>query len=81
MDLWSSKAKYGYLEVTATWITPNFKIKDVMLEINYVPSPHSSEVVKNWDLEYRITLITTDNGSNMISILPLLNQKSECESI
>src|SRR2546430_13594857 len=89
MDLWSSKAKHGYLGVTATWITPNFEIKDVILEINYVPSPHSSQVIanelykciKNWDLEYRITSITTDNGSNMVSMLPLLNQKSECKSI
>ena len=37
--------KHGYLGVTATWIMPNFEIKDVMLEINYVSSPHSSEVV------------------------------------
>ena len=39
--------KHGYLGVTTTWITPNFEIKDVMLEINYVPSPYSSEVVAN----------------------------------
>ena len=41
IDLWSSRAKHGYLGVTATWITPDFKIKDVMLEIKYAPSPHS----------------------------------------
>jgi zinc finger BED domain-containing protein 1 (E3 SUMO-protein ligase ZBED1) len=89
MDLWSSKAKHGYLGVTATWITPNFEIKDVMLEINYVPSPHSSEVVanelykciKNWNLESRVISITTDNGSNMVSMFPLLNRKSGCENI
>ena len=89
MDLWSSKAKHGYLGVTATWITPNFEIKDVMLEINYVPSPHSSKVVanelykciRNWDLEHHVTSITTDNGSNMVSMLPLLNQKRGCENI
>ena len=81
--------KHGYLGVTATWITPNFEIKDVMLEINYVPSPHSSEVVanelykciKNWDLESRVISITTDNGSNMVSMFLLLNQKSGCENI
>ncbi|CAI2175645.1 1062_t:CDS:2 [Funneliformis geosporum] len=69
MDLWSSKAKHGYLEVTAIWITPNFEIKDVMLEINYVSSLHSSKVVvnelykyiKNWNLEnHTIIQLQTD---------------------
>jgi hypothetical protein len=89
MDLWSSRAKHGYLGVTATWITPNFEIKDMMLEIKYTPSPHSGEVIANklykyisdWNLEQRVISITTDNGSNVVSILHILNQKSRCESI
>src|SRR6185369_2637210 len=44
-DLWSSRAKHGYLGVTATWITPDFKIKDVMLEIKYVPSLHTAKTI------------------------------------
>ncbi|CAB4415453.1 unnamed protein product [Rhizophagus irregularis] len=32
-DFWSSRAKHGYLGVTATWITPDLKIKDVILEL------------------------------------------------
>ncbi|CAG8736935.1 20810_t:CDS:2, partial [Rhizophagus irregularis] len=32
-DLWSSRAKHGYIGIMAAWITPNFKVKDVMLEI------------------------------------------------
>ncbi|CAG8839777.1 1757_t:CDS:2, partial [Racocetra persica] len=39
------KAKYGYLEITATWIISNFEIKD--------------------NLKDHITLITTDNDTNM----------------
>src|SRR5262249_19636009 len=78
-----------YLGVTATWIMPNFEIKDVMLEIKYAPSSHSGEVIanklykyiKDWNLEYHVTSITTDNGSNMISMLHILNQKSGCENI
>ncbi|CAG8729576.1 15619_t:CDS:2, partial [Cetraspora pellucida] len=35
MDFWSSRAKHGYLGVTATWITSNFEIKDVMLKNKY----------------------------------------------
>ncbi|EXX53697.1 hypothetical protein RirG_241570 [Rhizophagus irregularis DAOM 197198w] len=89
MDLWSSRAKHGYLGVTATWITPDFEIKDVMLENKYVPSPHSSDVItnklyrciKDWNLEQRVTSITTDNGSNMVAMFRLLNQKSGCEDV
>ncbi|GES92052.1 zinc finger BED domain-containing protein RICESLEEPER 2-like [Rhizophagus clarus] len=44
-DLWSSRAKYGYLSVTATWITSDFKVKDVILEIKYTPSPHTANIV------------------------------------
>ena len=43
IDFWSSKAKHGYLGVVVTWITPNFEIKDTMLENKYVPSPRTSE--------------------------------------
>jgi len=89
IDFWSSRAKHGYLGVTATWIMPNFKIKDVMLENKYVPSPHSSKVIaeelnkciKAWKLEHRITSITTDNGTNMVSTFLLLNRKDGCETI
>ncbi|CAG8740225.1 25359_t:CDS:2, partial [Racocetra persica] len=75
-DFWSSKAKHGYLRITATWITPNFEIKDVILENKYIPSPHTSRVIAkelhkcivSWNLVGRIISITTDNGRNMLAI-------------
>ncbi len=48
MDLWSSRAKHGYIGITATWITSDFKVKDVMLEIKYAPSPHIANVVAEY---------------------------------
>jgi hypothetical protein len=89
IDLWSSRAKHGYLGVTATWITSNFEIKDTMLENKYVSSPHTSDIIANelhecieaWNLGNQVTSITTDNGSNMVAIFPLLNQKNGCENI
>ena len=89
MDLWSSRAKHGYLGVTVTWITPNFEIKDVMLENKYVPSPHTSETIanelheciKSWNLEDRVTSITSDNSRNMVATFPFLNQKNGCKDI
>jgi hypothetical protein len=73
-DLWSSRAKHGYIGVTAAWITPDFiNVKDMMLEIKYAPSPHTADVVaellyeciSSWELNGRVTAIITDNGSNM----------------
>lgn len=88
-DFWSSKARHGYLGITATWITSTFEIKDIMLENKYVPSPHSSitiseelyKCVETWNLEDRIISITTDNGRNMVSAFPLLIKKKGCEKI
>jgi zinc finger BED domain-containing protein 1 (E3 SUMO-protein ligase ZBED1) len=88
-DLWSSRAKHGYLGVTATWITPDFKIKDVMLEIKYAPSPHTAKTIAellyqcitSWNLEGRVMAIVTDNGANIKSTFPILIQKDKCENI
>ena len=88
-DLWSSRAKHGYIGITAAWITPDFKVKDVMLEIKYAPSPHTADVVaellyeciSNWDLDGRVTAIVTDNGSNMKAAFPILVKKDRCEEI
>src|SRR5947209_1483521 len=76
-DLWSSRAKHGYLGLTATWINKNFEIIDVLLEISYFPSPHSakaiSEAIKkamqNWEIENLVVSITTDNGANVVAAI------------
>ena len=88
-DLWTSRAKHGYIGITATWITPDFKVKDVMLEIKYAPSPHTANIVaellyeciSSWDLNERVTAIVTDSGSNMKAAFPILAQKNQCEAI
>jgi hypothetical protein len=88
-NLWSSRAKHGYLGVTAAWITPDFNVKDIMLEIKYAPSPHTAnavaellyECISSWDLSGRVTAIITDNSSNMKAAFPILIQKDQCEAI
>jgi hypothetical protein len=79
-DLWSNRAKHGYLSVTTAWIMHDFKVKDIMLEIKYAPSPHTAEVIakllyecmSSWDLNGCVTAIITDNGSNMKAAFPIL---------
>ena len=88
-NLWSSRAKHGYIGITTIWITPDFKVKDVMLEIKYAPSSHTANVVaellyeciSRWDLNGRVITIVTDNGSNMKAAIPILVQKNQCEAI
>ncbi|PKB94897.1 hypothetical protein RhiirA5_437820 [Rhizophagus irregularis] len=63
-----------YLKVTATYITLDFKIKDVMLEIKYMSSHHIPvvitdslhKIISDWKLEDHISSITTNNRTNMV---------------
>ncbi|CAG8805200.1 31010_t:CDS:2, partial [Racocetra persica] len=75
-DFWSSKARHGYLGITATWITPTFEIKNIILENKYIPSLHSSRTIseelykciETWNLEDHIISITTNNRHNKLAI-------------
>lgn len=88
-DFWSSRSKHGYLGITAIWITPNFEIKDVMLNIEYVPAPHTAEIIADsfykcivsWNLKDRVTSITIDNGTNIVAAVRLLKEKPGCANI
>jgi len=76
-DLWSSRSKHGYLGLTATWISQNFEIIDVLLEISYFPALHIAKAIANtikkaiqkWKIENNIVSIVTDNGANMIAAI------------
>ncbi|RHZ83688.1 hypothetical protein Glove_88g56 [Diversispora epigaea] len=77
------------LNETVTTITPDFKIKDVILEIKYASSPHTAKTISkllyqcitSWNLEGRVMTIVTDNGANIKSTFPILIQKDKCENI
>ncbi|KAF0533467.1 zinc finger bed domain-containing protein 1-like [Gigaspora margarita] len=81
MDLWSSRAKHGYLGITANWITSDFKFKDIMIDIIYLPSPHTAKAIADtlynainkWNLQHHVNSNMTNNGSNVISALSILN--------
>ncbi|CAG8618032.1 1660_t:CDS:2, partial [Scutellospora calospora] len=57
-DLWSSKTNQAYIGVTVTWINSNFELKEALLTIQLLPSPHTAEaiedslnqVITNWGL-------------------------------
>src|ERR1043165_7091372 len=76
-DLWSSRSKHGYLGLTEIWISQNFEIIDVLLEISYFPAPHIAKAIANtikkaiqkWKIKNNIVSIVTDNGANMIAAI------------
>ena len=80
-DLWSSRTNQGYIGVTATWIDSNFVLKETLLTIQLLPSPHTAENIKDllnrviteWRLTGRVFCITTDNGSNIKKAIGLMN--------
>ncbi len=46
-DLWTSKAKQRYIDVTASFMNSDFKIYDILLELKYLPYPHTAEHIRD----------------------------------
>jgi hypothetical protein len=82
-DFWTSRSQEGYIGVTCSWISANFEPKESLLTMEYVPFPHVAEkvcecltnIIKTWNLEYKVKSVTTDNGSNMVKAIKLLKQE------
>ena len=81
-DLWTSKSRHGYLDVTATWLTPDFKFQEALLTCNHLPYPHTGEVIcdelfqilEDWNLTSTTFTVATNNGMNMIKAVHLLKE-------
>ena len=81
-DLWSSKAHDSYLGITAHWINKEFEICNMVLNVGEIPYPHTgveislhvSKVLDDWNLEDKIIIIVTDNGSNVKSAVTRLGK-------
>ena len=73
LDSWSSPAHLPYLGVTAHWVTSKFELQEILLSMEELPYPHSayeirdhlSDLLYEWELSSKITVIVTDNASNM----------------
>jgi len=79
-DLWTSKSRHGYLGVTVTWLSSDFKFREALLSCDHLPYPHTGEVIceelfrliSRWRLETSIFTVTTDNSANMVKEIKLL---------
>jgi hypothetical protein len=80
-DFWTSGDGKGYIGITCSWLE-DFELTEVLLDLSYVPYPHTGLKIKEllinqiakWDLEKKVVGIITDNGSNMVSSIRLLNE-------
>lgn len=76
-DGWSSRVYRGYFVFTAHWITEEFELKHIILEFVYFPEPHIQWTTKalllrimlDFEIEHKVTAITSDNGSEMITAI------------
>jgi hypothetical protein len=79
-DLWTSRAKHGYIGITASFMDNDFKIYDILLECKYLPYPHDAITIKeslislinSWNFQNNIVAITSDNGKNMVKAISYL---------
>ena len=79
-DLWTAKSRHGYLGVTATWLSSDFKFREALLSCEHLPYPHTGEVISDelfriiceWHLETMVFTIATDNGANMVKGIRLI---------
>jgi hypothetical protein len=88
-DFWTSRGQYGYIGVTAHWISNDYNPKEAFLTLQHVHYPHTSEVIKeklkdiiiSWNISDKITYITTDNAASMVKSVRLLQNEFGIERI
>src|SRR3954463_9047895 len=79
-NLWTAKSQHGYLDITATWLSSDFKLRKVLLSCNHLAYPHTDEVISEelfriiceWRLENTVFTVITDNSANMVKEIRLL---------
>ncbi|XP_055522726.1 E3 SUMO-protein ligase ZBED1-like [Wyeomyia smithii] len=87
-DGWTSVTNTGFYALTAHFIDRNGEMKSYLLECSEFTSEHTAENIAEWisnvlrkfEIEYKITAIVTDNASNMHS-LNLVVQNAIANSI
>ncbi|CAI2188608.1 2615_t:CDS:2, partial [Funneliformis geosporum] len=74
----------GYIGVTISWLDQDMKLNEILISIELLPNPHTSENIKNclnfilenWNLKDKCFAITTDNCPNIKKAISLMNIES-----
>ncbi|GBC17730.1 zinc finger BED domain-containing protein 1-like [Rhizophagus irregularis DAOM 181602=DAOM 197198] len=76
-DLWTLRAKTGYIGITYHWLTQEMKLYDILVYVEKISYPHTrthicetiQEKLKVLGLEKKVNVAVTDNGSNMVKAI------------
>lgn len=72
-DMWTARNRQGFLGVTCSFLDKNFIIHEIILTVEYVRYPHTSQhiadtlltILDEWNLKEKVYFIVTDNGANI----------------
>ena len=87
IDGWTSKYQNAFVGVTAHWIDALWQQREVLLGFEPIKGRHTGQaymnvfvsVVERFHLEQKVLSITSDNASNMIKMMELLQEYTEAE--
>ncbi|CAB5359159.1 unnamed protein product [Rhizophagus irregularis] len=89
LDAWTSINGYGFLAITAHWITKNWKLCDSLLDFIKLSGPHSGENICNafvkscddFGILEKIFAITSDNATNNDTFMKYLENTCQKKNI
>lgn len=72
-DMWTARNRQGFLGVTCSFLDKNFIIHEIILTVEYVRYPHTSQhiadtlltILDEWNLKEKVYFIVIDNGANI----------------
>ncbi|GBC19616.2 zinc finger BED domain-containing protein RICESLEEPER 2-like [Rhizophagus irregularis DAOM 181602=DAOM 197198] len=89
LDAWTSINGYGFLAITAHWITKNWKLCDSLLDFIKLSGPHSGENICNafvkscddFGILEKIFAITSNNATNNDTFMKYLENTCQKKNI
>lgn len=80
--MWTGRNRQGFLGVTCSFSDKNFTIHEVILTIEHIRYPHTSQnisdalfvILDEWGLRDKTNIIVTDNGANMKKAIKEMNE-------
>jgi hypothetical protein len=83
-DLWTARNRQGYIGITCCFLDEMFQLRELVLAVSYVHSPHTAEhisdtlleILDQWMLREKVNIIVTDNGSNIKKAIKNMNSVS-----